>query len=368
MERYLGLDVHAKSCTLAVVGPTGKRLSWEVVETNGEALVEAVMKVRGAVHLCMEEGTQSAWLYEILSPLVAEVVVVGLSQRTQGNKNDTEDAFALAELHRTRTFTVRKRVFKELGRFKRLRSLVKAYQFMTEDLARSKNRLKAVYRSEGVPTAGAGLYQEGAKADWAPKLDEAHHIAAGMLHDAHDALDGLKAETATALLAEASKHAAFKLLQTIPGFGPIRAAQVVSVVVTPTRFRSKRQFWAYCGLAIVTHSSSDWVQDKDKEKGWKRKPVIQTRGLNKNHNHVLKSVFKGAAITVIGRDASCPLRAHYERLLKNGTKPNLACLTIARQLASITLAVWKTKTPYSPRETKEDPVKEKNVDDKALTT
>jgi len=46
MERYLGLDVHATSCTLAVMGPTGKRLSWEVVETNGEALVEAVKKIR----------------------------------------------------------------------------------------------------------------------------------------------------------------------------------------------------------------------------------------------------------------------------------------------------------------------------------
>ena len=78
MERYLGLDVHATSCTLAAVSAMGKRLSWEVVATNGEALVAAVTKFRGATHLCMEEGTQSAWLYEILNPLLAEVVVVGL--------------------------------------------------------------------------------------------------------------------------------------------------------------------------------------------------------------------------------------------------------------------------------------------------
>jgi len=322
-------------------------------------------KIRGAVHLCMEEGTQSAWLYEILCPLVSELVVVGLSQRTQGNKNDIEDAFGLAELHRTGNFTVRKRVYKELGKYKRLRSLVKSYGFMTEDLARSKNRLKAAYRAEGVPTTGGGLYSEGAKEDWTQKLDEAHHSAAGVLHDAHDALDGLKSEAAKALLEEAGRHAAFKLLQTIPGFGPIRAAQVISVVVTPARFRTKRQFWAYCGLAIVTHTSSDWVQDGNKK--WRRKPVQQTRGLNKNHNHVMKNVFKSAAMTVIGLDASCPLRAHYERLLAAGTKPNLACLSIARKLASITLAVWKSKTPYRKPEPQEDLGKEKSVDDKTLT-
>jgi hypothetical protein len=35
MDRYLGLDGHARSCTLAVLGPSGKRLKSVVVETNG---------------------------------------------------------------------------------------------------------------------------------------------------------------------------------------------------------------------------------------------------------------------------------------------------------------------------------------------
>jgi hypothetical protein len=36
--------------------------------------------------------------------------------------------------------------------------------------------------------------------------------------------------------------------------GPIRVAQLVSIVVTPHRFRTKRQFWSYCGLSIVMRS------------------------------------------------------------------------------------------------------------------
>jgi len=75
MDRYVGLDAHAQTCTLAVMGPTGKRLTSSVVETNGQALVEAIRSIPGRVHLCLEEGTQSAWLYEILEPQVAEITV-----------------------------------------------------------------------------------------------------------------------------------------------------------------------------------------------------------------------------------------------------------------------------------------------------
>ena len=34
MERYLGLDVHAQSCTLAVISAAGKKLKDVVIETN----------------------------------------------------------------------------------------------------------------------------------------------------------------------------------------------------------------------------------------------------------------------------------------------------------------------------------------------
>jgi len=64
MDRYIGLDVHMQSCTMAVMGPTGRRLKEEVVSTNGRELVEAIRKVDGRRHLCIEEGTQSEWLYE----------------------------------------------------------------------------------------------------------------------------------------------------------------------------------------------------------------------------------------------------------------------------------------------------------------
>jgi hypothetical protein len=81
---------------------------------------------------------------------------------------------------------------------------------------------------------------------------------------------------------------------------------------------------------------------------WTKAQVRQTRGLNRQFNHTLKAVFKGAATTVIGRGGDEPINRHYVRLLEGGTKPNLAKLTIARQIASIALAVWRTQEVYDP--------------------
>ena len=76
MERYIGLDAHSQSCTLVVMSPTGRRLREMVVETNGSALVDAVRGFAGTRRLCMEEGAQSQWLYEILDPHVDELAPV----------------------------------------------------------------------------------------------------------------------------------------------------------------------------------------------------------------------------------------------------------------------------------------------------
>ncbi len=147
------------------------------------------------------------------------------------------------------------------------------------------------------------------------------------------------------MLRESHRHRITHILETAPGLGPIRVAQMLPIVVTPHRFRTKRQFWAYCGFGIVMRSSSDWVKDQGH---WVRARVAQTRGLNFNHNRMLKAIFKGAATTVIAHAGPNPLRAGYDRQLENGTKPNLAKLTVARSIAAIVLAMWKAEEAYDP--------------------
>lgn len=340
MDRYIGVDVHASTCTIAVVDARGKRLSLTVVATNGERLVQFFKDMTGRLHVILEEGTQSGWVSEILTPVVHDLAVVMVERRVKGNKDDEEDAYCLAEMRRSGKF---KRVYKNLGAMKKLRWLVKSYGYVTTDLVRTRNRLKAAYRSEGIQTGGKDVYKEDAEMAWLPKLEEAHQEAALFLHTAFDSAEALKDAAAHAVVEEGRKHTAFGLLQSIPGLGPIRAAQLLAVVVTPTRFKTKRQFWNYCGFAIMTASSSDW---KHLDNGrMVRKKNQLTRGLNWDHNPVMKNVFKGAAKTVV-MSTSGPLKADYERIVAKGTRENLALLSLARKIAAITLAVWKSGQPY----------------------
>jgi transposase len=158
-------------------------------------------------------------------------------------------------------------------------------------------------------------------------------------------LTELKAEAKAAMVRESHRHKVAGILETAPGLGAVRVAQLLPIVITPHRFRTKRQFWSYCGFGIVTRSSADWVREEGR---WVKGRVVQTRGLNSCHNRVLKTIFKGAATNVVGVAGPSPLRDDYDRLLESGTKPNLAKLTIARKLAAIVLAMWKAKEEYSP--------------------
>jgi transposase len=49
-----------------------------------------------------------------------------------------------------------------------------------------------------------------------------------------------------------------RLLRQIPAIGPVRAALLIVLMQTPNRFRTKRQLWAYCGLALKTYTSGEY--------------------------------------------------------------------------------------------------------------
>jgi transposase len=337
------LDVHATSTTFAVLSESGKRLGTYVVETNGQALVERVKTIPGDKYVALEEGTQSAWLYEILSPHAKDVVVAAVAQ-SRGQKDDARDAYKLAD--ELRTGAIKRRVFKDVGQYKTLRELSRTHAMIVRDVVRIKNRLKSLYRSRGIAVSARSVYSTTGRQEPLSQLPEAVRGAATMLYAQYDAVEPIRRQAEKALVAESHRHPISRVLETCPGLGPIRCAQIIPVVISPMRFRTRRQFWSYCGLAVVMRSSSDWVPREGG--GWERAKVKQTRGLNNNHNPVLKNVFKGAATTVITELEDEPLHQHYQRLLAAGTKPSLAKLTVARKIAAIALSMWKSKEGYDP--------------------
>jgi hypothetical protein len=155
MDRYIGLDAHASSCTVATVGPSGRRLHSQVVETNAGAVIRVLRGIPGTRHLCLEEGTYASWLYEVLSPHVEEIVVAAVRE-SRGPKSDKLDAFGLAE--QLRICAIKRKVYKKRGEFGSLGHRAKAYTLLVSDSVRVQNRIKSVFRSRGVAVAGKGVF------------------------------------------------------------------------------------------------------------------------------------------------------------------------------------------------------------------
>ena len=341
MERYIGIDAHRDSCTVTVLNARGKKTQQHVLPTEGGALVECVRSLTGSLHLCVEEGEWSEWLVEILSPWVGQVVVSQTPWRP-GPKSDATDARDLAE--RLRTGRLRTPIYKAPRQWARLREAVRLESKLTQDVVRTKQRLRSLYRRRGLTCSNDAIYAPRHRADWIRKLPQSLVPSAEILGQELDVLVEFQQTAERHMLTAARKFPIRRILETAPGIGPKRAARLLAIVVTPHRFRSKRLFWSYCGLAVVTKTSSDWVAQAGGR--WVRAPVIQTRGLNRACNRQLKDLFKGAANSALRGKPPNALRDAYERMLEAGTKPNLARLTIARKIAAVVLAIWKSESEY----------------------
>jgi transposase len=285
-----------------------------------------------------EEGTCAAWLHDLLKPHVTEVLVCDPRKnalRKVGNKSDRIDSRKLAELLRSNLL---RSVYHEDTGIRTVKGLARSYMTITKDLTRVMVRLKALYRSWAIPCAGQQVYAPHHRAEWLAKITEAGvRHRAEMYYQQLDGLMLLHQQARRELLAESRKHNATKLLRQVPSIGPIRAALLLALMQTPHRFRTKRQLWAYSGLALKTSASGEYRFVEGDIK--RSKKLIAIRGLNQNHNHDLKNIFKGAAIRATA--VAGPFQEFYAALVAKGMKPPMARLTLARKIAAITLLVWK---------------------------
>jgi len=67
-----------------------------------------------------------------------------------------------------------------------------------------------------------------------------------------------------------------------------------------------------------------------------------------SHNHDLKNLLKGAAISAIQRPG--PLQDFYAALVEKGIRPSMARLTLARKIAAITLIMWKKGVSFDSKQ------------------
>src|ERR1700680_2458996 len=293
--KYIGLDVHQATISAAVLDSTGHLVMESILETKAATILQFIRGLRGSVHVTLEEGTCAAWLHDLLKPHVAGVLVCDPRKNAllkAGNKNDGIGARKLAELLRTELLSP---VYHGEHGVRTLRELARSYLALNRDVTRVMNRLKAIYRSWAIPCAGQRVYAPRYRSQWLSKISEsAVRGRAEIYYQQLDALRSLRQQVRRDLLAEGGKTGATKLLRQIPSIGSIRAGLLIALIQTPHRFRTKRQLWAYSGLALKTSASGEYRFVEGQLK--RSKKFLAIRGLNVNHNSDLKNIFKGAAI------------------------------------------------------------------------
>lgn len=342
---YVGADIHKETSTLAIKDENGKTISMTTIQTSEEALKMTLGSIAGTVHLTFEESPYAHWLYDVLSPCVAKLVVCEPRRNRLiacENKNDRVDAQDLADLLRGGYL---KPVYHGQQSTRVLRELVRNYERVLASRTQTKNRLCGLFDGYGISTVAEERY--GSDPQVRRELIEALPNAglrsrARILYFELQAQEMLVEQARKEMLAEARTIQAVRWVQTVPGFGDIRAASFVGWLQTPFRFRGKRQVFKYVGLAVVSHTSADW-----EVKGGAIQRKVRsghTRGLNRNFHRPLKNIVMGAAMTARIKDAAWG--AHADRLVAEGMDREMARLTIARKLTSTVWTLWKKGEPY----------------------
>src|SRR5215469_13735758 len=73
--KYIGMDVHKEAIVIAVLNARGHLVMESIVETKASSILQFIHGLQGELHVTWEEGTWSAWLYDLLKPQVQQIMV-----------------------------------------------------------------------------------------------------------------------------------------------------------------------------------------------------------------------------------------------------------------------------------------------------
>jgi hypothetical protein len=233
--KYVALDVHQATTVVSVreanrrVICTGDPSDWGVGDQR------VLRRHAGIGAGSVRGGDQAQWLHDLLLPLVDRIVVCHRRGEHRGMKADQKDADQLSA----------RLLSGDLGAVYHgstdrmvLRELTRTYANLVEDSTRAMLRLKSLFRSVAIPTPGRRVYSPRERAKWLAKLSNrgARHRAEA-LYAQIDLLGELRPKAKAAMIAEARRDPAWKILRTIPFLGPVRVSLILATMKTPFQGR-----------------------------------------------------------------------------------------------------------------------------------
>lgn len=335
---YLGLDLHATTCTLGVMAADGTYHGHQQFPTSESELVPRIVAIDARVkRLALEECSLARWAARTIDPYVDEVFVCDPRENRlvsrNARKSDEADAYALCRLLRLGEL---KAVYQAVEDHRAVfKAAVQHYIDCRKQQVALKQKIKAAFRRWGVlRVEGARLYSlEGRKAYLGRVSPPAIARQLRGLYQLLDSALSAQKEAKRQMLRLGRRYSEIEEFQKVPGVGPVGAHLFDGFIQTPHRFRTKQKLWRYCGLGIRSKTSSG-------------KP-LGYEALDPTGRSELKAMSYRAWLAAL-RHPDNEVEAFFEASLRRTGNRTHARLNTQRKILATLLSLWKNQSAYKP--------------------
>jgi transposase len=335
-EIVMGLDLGTRKTHVCVLRD-GERLEEFAIPTDLEVF-RARFGARDRCRVVMEAGKVSPCVSWLLADLGYQVFVAD-SRRLPTNmrgpyKNDKNDARFLAtvlEDSNGRLRTIQHRCRKTLENLAVIRSRDELVRLRTA----MANSLQGICATHGVkiPRASTGSYRTKILPAVPGELQSA---LTPMIESMDQLTRSIRELEASIERISQEQYPVTTVFRQIKGVGPITALAFALIVEDPSRFARNRGVGPYLGLVPRQEQSG---------------PYRPQLGISKAGDPLLRRLLIQCAHHILGRfGQDSDLRRFGQSLMKRGGKSakKRAVTAVARKLAVLLLALWKTGEVYEP--------------------
>ena len=335
MAQYAALDV-SQETAICLVDEQGAVRREGKVATCPETIAQWLAKnAAGLVRVGMETGPLAVWLWNELHAKGVPVVCIdarhaNAALKMRANKTDRNDAAGLAQIVRTGWF---KQVRIKTRSSYEIRSLLAAREVLVRIRVQLENEIRGLLRTFGVlfGKAAGGFARRAREIVVGLDASPSMRLVVESLMQARLAiLDRIKVLDRQ-VLTTARTEATARLFMSAPGVGAITALSVASAFDDAARFKRSSSAGAYLGLTPRRYESGE---------------VSRNGRISKHGNKLTRKHLYEAATTLLTRTT------RFSRLKAWGLRLAKACgfkkarVAVARKLAVILHAMWKTKTTF----------------------
>ena len=362
---FVGLDVHAKTVTLALAeGGGGEARLYGAIANDLHALEKVFGRLKKAhpdteLRVCYEAGPTGFVIARRCAQLRIPCTVVAPSliptRSGERIKTDRRDALKLARLHRAGELTA---VHVPEASDEAMRDLCRARTDAVQDLRRGRAQLKAFLLRNGYRYTGKSAWSE-AHQRYLRELVLPHPAQRVVLEDALAAITGAGErigrleEQMRALLASWPMKPVVEAVMGLRGFAVVGAMVLVSELGGAWRFEHPRQLMAYLGLVPTENTSCDKRRQGQITKAgngharWLLIEAAQHYRLSPKVSKELSVRQQGLSAEVKACSWKAQTRLHQRmlQLLARGKERNKVTVAVARELCGFVWHIFRLMAP-----------------------